>query len=130
MNNKPEAKTGLARIIAAGGYSWEGLTFALRREAAFRQECVLYMLLLAALPFLPLSTLYKLLLMALNTLVLLVELLNSAIEKVVDLASPGYHPLAKQAKDLGSGAVLLSLLLALTGWVVALVQIWEKCGKG
>lgn len=128
VNEKPEAKTGLARIIAAGGYSWEGLSFALRREAAFRQECALYLLLLAALPFLPLPGLYKLLLLALNSLVLLVELLNSAIEKIVDLASPGYHPLAKQAKDLGSAAVLLSLLLALTGWVVALVQVWRGCG--
>jgi diacylglycerol kinase (ATP) len=123
MTDKPAAKAGLARIIAAGGYSWAGLTFALRREAAFRQELVLYLLLAAALPFLPLPGLYKLLLLVLNSLVLIVELLNSAIEKVVDLASPGYHPLAKQAKDLGSAAVLLSLLLALIGWLAALVQI-------
>lgn len=128
MNNKPAAKSGLARIIAAGGYSWDGLSSALRHEAAFRQECALYLLLLAALPFLPLSPLYKLLLLALNSLVLIVELVNSAVENIVDLASPDYHPLAKQAKDLGSGAVLLSLLLALTGWVVALVQVWQGCG--
>lgn len=126
MTDKPAAKTGLARIIAAGGYSWAGLLFAVRREAAFRQELVLYLLLLAALPLLPLPGLYKLALLALNSLVLIVELLNSAIEKVVDLASPGYHPLAKQAKDLGSAAVLLSLLLALIGWLAALGQIWTN----
>lgn len=124
MTDKPTAKTGLARIIAAGGYSWAGLVHALRCEAAFRQEMVLYLLLLAVLPLLPLPGLYKLGLLALNSLVLIVELMNSAIEKVVDLASPGYHPLAKQAKDMGSTAVLLSLLLALGGWLAALVQIW------
>lgn len=124
MTDKPAAKTGLARIVAAGGYSWAGLLLAVRREAAFRQEMVLYLLLLAVLPFLPLPGLYKLGLLVLNSLVLIVELLNSAVEKVVDLASPDYHPLAKQAKDLGSGAVLISLLLALVGWLAALVQIW------
>ena len=130
MTDKPTARTGLSRIIAAGGYSWEGLTFAVRREAAFRQELALYLILLAVLPFLPLPGLYKLLLLALNTLVLVVELLNSAIEKVVDLASPAYHPLAKQAKDLGSAAVLLSLLLALIGWLAALFETGRGCGAG
>lgn len=124
MTDKPAAKTGLARIIAAGGYSWAGLVFAVRREAAFRQELVLYLLLLAVLPFLPLPGLYKLALLALNSLVLIVELLNSAIEKVVDLTSPAYHPLAKQAKDMGSAAVLISLLLSLVGWIAAFVEVW------
>ncbi|NTV13551.1 MAG: diacylglycerol kinase [Desulfobulbaceae bacterium] len=123
MAEKPDSRTGLARIIAAWGYSWAGLSFALRRETPFRQECLLYLILLAGLPFLPLPGLYKLVLLALNSLVLIVELLNSAIEKVVDLASPNYHHLAKQAKDLGSAAVLLSLLLALVGWLFALAQI-------
>lgn len=127
MTDKPAAKTGLARIIAAGGYSWAGLSFAVRREAPFRQELVLYLLLLAVLPLLPLPGLYKLGLLALNSLVLIVELLNSAVEKVVDLASPCYHPLAKQAKDLGSGAVLISLLLALIGWLAAFVEMVISC---
>ena len=129
MTDKPAAQTGLIRIIAAGGYSWAGLVFAVRREAAFRQELVLYLLLLAVLPFLPLSGLHKLALLSLNTLVLIVELLNSAIEKVVDLASPDYHLLAKQAKDMGSAAVLLALLLALGGWFMALASIWWGCGR-
>jgi diacylglycerol kinase (ATP) len=124
MSEKPQPRTGLARIIAAGGYSWAGLVFAIRREAAFRQELVLYLLLLAVLPLLPLPVWSKLALLALNSLVLIVELLNSAIEKVVDLVSPGFHPLAKQAKDLGSAAVFISLLLALSGWLAALIQIW------
>jgi len=128
MADKPETQTGLPRIIAAWGYSLAGLSFALRRETPFRQEFLLYLLLLGALPFLPIPGLFKLVLLALNTLVLIVELLNSAIEKVVDLASPGYHHLAKQAKDLGSAAVLLALLLALGGWLVALTKLWMGCG--
>lgn len=128
MSSKPETRTGLSRITAAWGYSLAGLTFALRREPPFRQECLLYLLLLATLPFLPLPGLYKLVLLALNTLVLIVELLNSALEKVVNLASPDYHQLAKQAKDMGSGAVLLALLLALSGWLTALAKVWMDCG--
>ena len=128
MADKPDSRTGLPRIIAAWGYSLAGLSFALRRETPFRQELLLYIFLLGALPFMPLPGLYKLVLLALNTLVLIVELLNSAIEKVVDLASPDYHHLAKQAKDLGSAAVLLALLLALSGWLVALVKVGMGCG--
>lgn len=123
MTSKPEGRTGLARIIAAWGYSWAGLSYALKRETAFRQEALLFLLLLPGLVLLPLPGLQKFLLLCLNTLVLIVELLNSAIEKVVNLASPDYHQLAKQAKDMGSGAVLLSLLLALTGWLLALGQL-------
>lgn len=128
MTSKPEIRTGLSRIIAAWGYSWAGLAFAVRRETPFRQELLLFLLLLGVLPFLPLPGLHKLLLLALNTLVLIVELLNSALEKVVNLASPDYHQLAKHAKDMGSAAVLLSLLLALVGWLAALVKIWLGCG--
>jgi len=127
MIKKPQPRTGLARIVAAWGYSWAGLSFALRCDEPFRQECALYLLLLAALPFLPLPGLYKFLLLGLNSLVLIIELLNSAIEKVVDLVSPDYHHLAQQAKDLGSAAVLLSLLLALSGWLLAIIQVWLRC---
>jgi len=129
MSSKPENHTGLKRIIAAGGYSLAGLAYALRRETAFRQEGLLFLLLLPVVFFLPLPWLYKYLLLGLNTLVLIVELLNSAIEKVVDLASPNYHHLAKQAKDMGSAAVLLSLLLALGGWVMVLGLVWRGGGR-
>jgi len=129
MTSKPEIRTGLTRIIAAWGYSLAGLAFAARRETPFRQEGLLYLLLLPVLIFLPLPGLYKFLLLGINTLVLIVELLNSAIEKVVNLVSPDYHPLAKQAKDMGSAAVLLSLLLAAGGWLLALLYLWRGWGR-
>ncbi|MBB5347148.1 diacylglycerol kinase [Desulfoprunum benzoelyticum] len=117
-------KTGIARILAAFTYSADGISAAFRHEAAFRQESLLYVLLLPLLYFLPLPLLFKGLLLAVNTLVLIVELLNSAIESVVDLVSPEYNIYAKRAKDMGSAAVLFSLLLALVLWVLAFVDIF------
>ena len=117
-------KTGIARILAAFTYSADGIGAAFRHEAAFRQESLLYVLLLPLLYFLPLPLLYKGLLLAVNTLVLIVELLNSAIESVVDLVSPDYNIYAKRAKDMGSAAVLFSLLLALVLWVLAFLDIF------
>jgi len=117
-------KTGIARILAAFTYSADGISAAFRHEAAFRQESLLYVLLLPLLYFLPLPLLYKGLLLAVNTLVLIVELLNSAIESVVDLVSPDYNIYAKRAKDMGSAAVLFSLLLALALWVLAFLDIF------
>lgn len=112
-------KKGIARIIAAFFYSLDGLRSSLLYETAFRQEVVLFILLLPALYFLSVPVWLKLLLLTVNCLVLIIELLNSAIESVVDLASPEYHILAKRAKDIGSGAVLLSLVLAGVLWLYA-----------
>lgn len=112
-------KKGIARIIAAFFYSLDGLRSSLLYETAFRQEVVLFILLLPALYFLSIPVWLKLLLLTVNCLVLIIELLNSAIESVVDLASPEYHILAKRAKDIGSGAVLLSLVLAGALWLYA-----------
>ncbi len=124
MNNVPAGKKGIARIWAAFFYSLGGLRQAVTREAAFRQEVILYITLLFILFFLPVSTLFKCLLLSVNTLVLIVELLNSSIESVVDMVSPEYHILAKQAKDYGSAAVLLSLLLAGVIWAFTLYKIF------
>jgi len=123
MSEKPVPKTGLARILAAAGYSAAGLQAAWRHEAAFRQESLLAAILLALLYFLPLPLTDKTLLCGATILPLVVELLNSALEALVDLASPDFHPLAKRAKDLGSAAVLLSLLLALGLWAIAFWQV-------
>lgn len=112
-------KTGLARVIAAAFYSLQGLKSCLKNEAAFRQEVVLFLLLLPLLIYLPVSGILKLMLLAVNMLVLIVELLNSAIESVVDMVSPEYHDLAGRAKDMGSGAVFLSLIIATVFWVYA-----------
>ncbi len=116
-------KTGFARIFAAFYYSADGLAGAFKNEAAFRQELLLYIVLLPIIYFLPVTFLFKCLLFSINTLVLIVELLNSAVESVVDLVSPDYNILAKQAKDMGSAAVLLSLLLAAILWTCALYSL-------
>ncbi len=117
----PPKRTGLARIYAAFYYSLDGLRSALKNEAAFRQELVLFLILLPVLFVLPVANQLKCLLFFANTIVLIVELLNSGIEAVVDMASPEYHNLAKQAKDMGSAAVLLSLLMTTALWCYALV---------
>lgn len=117
-------KTGIARILAAFSYSADGIGAAFRHEAAFRQESLLYCLLLPLLYFLPFTLVFKCLLLAVNTLVLVVELLNSAIESVVDLVAPEYNLYAKRAKDMGSAAVLFSLLLALVLWLAAFAELF------
>ncbi len=124
MKKIPSKKTGLARVIAAFNYSLDGLRAAFISEAAFRQEIILFFLLLPVVFFLPVSNYIKCLLLMANTLVLIVELLNSGIEAVVDMTSPEYHKLAKQAKDMGSAAVLLSLLLSVSLWGYALITAY------
>lgn len=116
MNRKLTTKTGIARIWAAFFYSLNGLRFAIFNEAAFRQEVCIVVVLLVALLFLPLPFLWKGLLFFATTSVLVIELLNSAIESVVDIASPKYHDLAKRAKDLGSAAVLVSIVFSTILW--------------
>ena len=126
MNHKPTAKNGITRIWAAFFYSLHGLGFAVRNETAFRQELIIIVLLLIVLLFLPLSLLWKGLLFFASILVLIVELLNSAVEAVVDMASPEYHILAKRAKDLGSAAVLVSIVLGIVLWICAILSIYLR----
>lgn len=120
--NKP-GRTGLSRILAAAGYSWSGLRQAWQHEAAFRQE------LLLLLPMVPLAfwvgqtAVERALLLLSCLLVLIVELVNSAIEAVVDLASPALHPLAGRAKDIGSAAVLVGLCQVLLVWGIL---VWQR----
>ena len=95
------------------------MCFAIKNEVAFRQEVGVFVVLLIVLFFLPISILFKCILLLANTIVLIVELINSAIESIVDIASPDYHVLAKHAKDLGSAAVLISLILTIVLWGIA-----------
>ena len=125
MNRKPTTKTGIARIWAAFLYSLNGLRSAISNETAFRQEICIVVVVLVVLGFLPLSLFWKGLLFFATTFVLVVELLNSAIESVVDIASPEYHDLAKRAKDLGSAAVLVSIVLSIVLWGVAIFIILQ-----
>lgn len=113
-------RTGLARIVAATDYSLKGLSAALRHEAAFRQELVLALVLLPLALWLGEDGVQRALLAAPVLLVLVVELINSAIEAVVDRLGDEWHELAGRAKDLGSAAVFVSLLLLVLVWGLVL----------
>jgi diacylglycerol kinase (ATP) len=115
-----KGKTGLRRLINALGYSLEGMASALRHEEAFRQEVLLAVVLVPAALLAPVTSSAKALMIASVLLVLIVELLNSALEAAVDLASPERHQLAKRAKDIGSAAVFLSLVNLGVVWTLAL----------
>ncbi|WP_251451677.1 MULTISPECIES: diacylglycerol kinase [Sutterellaceae] len=111
-----KGKTGLRRLINATRYSAQGFKAAWKTEDAFRQESVLAVILIPVAVLLPVSLVYKLLLIGSVILVLIVEVLNSAIEAVVDRFGGEIHPLSGKAKDLGSAAVLLALTLAIITW--------------
>lgn len=115
-----KGKTGLQRIWNAFGYSLDGLSEAWRHENAFRQEVWLALVLIPAAFFMPVGGLGKALMVGSVLLVLVVELLNSAIEAVVDRISLEHHALAKRAKDAGSAAVMLSLVNVAAVWALAL----------
>ena len=118
-----KSKSGLKRITSALGYSIDGLSAAWRHEHAFRQELMVVLPGVVIALLLPVSRLEKLSLVAVLLLVLIVELLNSAIEAVVDRVSLERPTLSKNAKDLGSAAVLLSCLLAAVTWAVVLYPL-------
>ncbi len=110
--------TGLRRIINAAGYSWQGLKAAFQHEAAIRQELLLLVIAGVTLCLLDLPALERLLMFSSVVLVLIVELLNSAIEAVVDRVGSERHELSGRAKDIGSAAVMVTLLLAGLIWTV------------
>lgn len=114
---KPK-NTGVIRVWKATIYSLQGLKAAWKHESAFRQECVLGIILLPISFWIAESWVEVSVLMAVCFLVLIVELLNSAIEAVVDRVGPEHHDLAGQAKDMGSAAVMLSLIMAVGTWLL------------
>ena len=119
--NPQKQRRGLSRILHATRYSWAGLR-AGWNEPAFRQECVLALVLLPASLFVGRSWVEIAVLAASVIAVMVVELLNTAVESVVDRVGPEWHQLSKRAKDIGSAAVLLSLLLCAAIWCAALWQ--------
>ena len=120
MESPHKGKTGLRRILNAFFYSLDGLAAAYRHEDAFRQEVLLAAILIPAVFFLPAGSIGRALMVASVLLVLIVELLNSAVEAAVDRISLENHQLAKRAKDIGSAAVFLSLLNVLAVWLLVL----------
>ena len=108
--------TGIRRIIRATGYSAQGIAHAWRHEAAFRQEIALAVLLAPFALWLGTTPLEKTLLIGSLVAVLIVELLNSAVEAAIDRHGDELHELSGRAKDLGSAAVMLSLFLVAALW--------------
>ncbi len=113
-----KSTSGLARVLKAAGYSFDGLREAWRVEHAFRQEVIAALVLTPIALLLPATALEKLLMIGTMVIVLIVELLNSAIEAAIDHTSLEHHPLAKRAKDFGSAAVMLAMLLTGACWTI------------
>ena len=123
MMNPHKGRTGLDRVVRATGYSLEGLRAAYRHESAFRQEFWLAMVLLPLALWVGRGWVEIALLAGSVLLVLIVELLNSAIESAIDRISLDTHDLSKRAKDIGSAAVFLALLLCAGIWLAA---VWHR----
>lgn len=123
-NVNPHKATGLRRLVNALSYSLSGLQLAWQDEAAFRQEIILAIVLVPVAFMMPVDMTQRVLLVASVMLVLVVEMINSAIEATVDRISLDIHPLAKRAKDMGSAAVLLVLTNAILTWTMILWSLW------
>jgi diacylglycerol kinase (ATP) len=113
--------TGLTRIIRATGYSIKGIKATYKHEAAFRQEVAASLILVPLALYLGDSEVERVLLLGSWLLVLLVELINSSIEAVVDRIGPEEHELSGRAKDIGSASVALAIMIAVIVWSLLLV---------
>lgn len=122
MESPHKGKTGIRRLLNAFKYSCAGLQEAYRNEDAFRQEMLLATVLVPLAFFLEHEMFGRAVMIACVLLLLIVELINSAIEATVDRISLDDHRLAKRAKDIGSAAVLISLLNLVTVWILVLLH--------
>jgi len=120
MRHSTQNTGSLKRVVRACGYSCQGLAAAWHHEPAFRQELLLVAVLAPCAFWVGRTPLQILLLLASLVCILLVELLNSAIEALADAVSLDAHPLLGRAKDLGSAAVLLAMLMAAVIWLTLL----------
>lgn len=118
MANSPNK--GLKRILQAAVYSWQGMAAAYRYEEAFRQETWLAVMLIPVGLWLGESGVEKALLVGTTLLVLLVEILNSALEAVVDRFGGDLHDLSGRAKDMGSAAVFIAIVILVVVWMLVL----------
>jgi len=124
MNNEiPAAATGVKRVLKAAVYSWQGIQYAWQNEAAFRQETVLFIIATVIAIFSPVTAVEKVLLIGSVGIAIVAEILNSAIEAVVDRFGGEFHPLSKAAKDMGSAAVFISLCLAGITWLLIFLPV-------
>jgi diacylglycerol kinase (ATP) len=116
-----KGRTGLQRVLNAARYSWAGLTAAFRHEDAFRQEVFLALLLIPLALYLGDNGIERALMIGAVLGVLVVELLNSALEAAVDRISLEHHLLIKRAKDMGSAAVMIALVNVVVVWALVLL---------
>jgi diacylglycerol kinase (ATP) len=121
-----KGKRGLSRIVNAFRYSVDGFAAAWHHEDAFRQEMILAAVMVPIALWLRVTLVERILLIAVVVLVLIVEILNTAVEAAIDRQSFEINPLAKRAKDLGSAAVMLSLILAGGVWASILWAIFGR----
>jgi len=117
VNEERKKNTGITRIIKAAGYSVQGFVAAFKHEAAFRQELLLAVIFVPLAFFVGDGAAERGLLIGVTVLVLIVELLNSAIEAIVDRVGTDHHTLSGRSKDLASAAVLLTLILWAYIWL-------------
>lgn len=116
-----QGTTGLTRLLKATRFSWQGFKAAFTHEQAFRQEVLLAIILIPLGLYLGESGIECALLISVVLIILIVELINSGIEAIVDRVSTDKHELSGRAKDVGSAAVLLSLVNAVVVWVLVLI---------
>jgi len=121
-DNPHKGNKGLTRAFRAAINSWNGLIYAYKEESAFRQELALSLILIPLAIYLPVTPIEKILLITSVILVLIIELLNSSVEAAIDRISFEVHDLSKRAKDFGSAAVMLALLLCALTWTIILSE--------
>jgi diacylglycerol kinase (ATP) len=121
-DNPHKGNKGITRAFRAAINSWNGLIYAYKEESAFRQELALSLILIPLAIYLPVTPIEKILLIASVILVLIIELLNSSVEAAIDRISFEVHDLSKRAKDFGSAAVMLALLLCALTWTIILSE--------
>jgi diacylglycerol kinase (ATP) len=121
-DNPHKGNKGITRAFRAAINSWNGLIYAYKEESAFRQELALSLILIPLAIYLSVTPIEKILLIASVILVLVIELLNSSVEAAIDRISFEVHDLSKRAKDFGSAAVMLALLLCALTWAIILSE--------
>jgi len=120
MNNKPKYT-----ILKNASYAWDGLLHVIKTETSFKIELAIAVVFFPVVYFIPFEFIYKLVLLMSYFIIMIAELLNSAIENVVDLVTHEIEPLAKSAKDIGATAVLFAVILHLVCWILIGVAYWS-----
>ncbi len=116
----PVKKKGVARLVAAARYSWQGIGSAFSSEEAFRLEVYAFLIMAPLGLWLGVGALEKVLLIGSLILLMIIELFNTAIEAVVNRTGPEFHELSRNAKDMGSACVLLGIVLVIFTWLMIL----------